>query len=138
MNGLWLLILVSFMSMLAAAGPILASKTILLTDVTSLYLATEPSALGIAIQLPRKAVHRISPVKWKRKYLKAIFRELGPSYQKRAYRMNPKSFWKLHQLLKPYMQCGRLKRMEGSPKKNVRNGAVNGSISSVLRLSAAI
>ena len=68
----------------------------------------------------------------KRRPVYDIFRELGPGYVRRAYRMDAASFWELHQLLLPHL------KKKKSRKKKHRNGAPNGLISLSARLSAAI
>jgi hypothetical protein len=70
-----------------------------------------------------------------RRDVSSIFREQGPYYVRRAYRMTESSFWELHRILQPYMSSIRLK---GGRQKNHRNGGKNGLISSETRLSAAI
>ena len=65
-----------------------------------------------------------------------IFEELGPTYVRRAYRMDENSFWKLHRLLYPFLRYN-VNPSSESTKKN-RNGANNGLISSPTRLSAAL
>jgi len=71
-----------------------------------------------------------------RRPVREIFREMGPYYLKRAYRMDEESFWALHWLL--YKDLGgRVKPKKGSTKRH-RNGAKNGLIPSPTRLSAAL
>jgi hypothetical protein len=64
----------------------------------------------------------------------SIFREHGPYYVRRAYRMTEGSFWELLRLLEPHMgSVG-----EGVKVKAHKNGGKNGLISNEFRLSAAI
>ena len=58
----------------------------------------------------------------RRNYVHDIFDQHGPYYVRRAYRMNAKSFWKLHVMLAPFMK--------GYPKGNrtQKKGARNGII----------
>jgi hypothetical protein len=71
-----------------------------------------------------------------RRDVSSMFRELGPAYARRAYRMDTESFWVLHRMLRPYLK-GRLRPPTSSRKKH-RNGAKNGIIPSTLRLSIAL
>jgi hypothetical protein len=71
-----------------------------------------------------------------RRTMGSIFRERGPYYVRRAYRMTEEAFWELHLLLKPFMVSDR--RKQGSAVKKHRNGSKNGLISSETRLAAAI
>jgi hypothetical protein len=71
-----------------------------------------------------------------RRNVSSIFRELGPMYARRAYRMDNDSFWVLHRKLCPYLK-GRV-RPAASSKKKHRNGATNGIIPSTVRLSIAL
>lgn len=65
-----------------------------------------------------------------------IFRELGPTYTRRAYRMSPDTFYNLHRVLFPYLRYN-INPLQGSTKKN-RNGARNGLVPSTIRLAAAL
>jgi hypothetical protein len=65
-----------------------------------------------------------------------IFRELGPVYSRRAYRMSPETFYDLHLLLVPALRYIRFPA-NGSPQKNM-NGARNGLVPSTIRLAAAL
>jgi hypothetical protein len=80
---------------------------------------------------PRNARER------ERRSVESIFREYGPYYVRRAYRMDEESFWKLHDLLKPLM-VGGTRRRPGSRTKIHRNGGKNGLIATEMRLSAAV
>jgi hypothetical protein len=80
-----------------------------------------------------RARHRV------RRTVESIFREYGPYYVRRAYRMNEQSFWVLHALLKPLMGSNR--RKPGCQLKKVkthRDGGTNGMIATEIRLSAAL
>jgi DDE superfamily endonuclease len=91
----------------------------------SLVASIDPSLLGL--QDKRQGhVHRTR----KRKYVNDIFSELGPHYVRRAYRMEPSSFWKLCRLLRPFLVK--------ATKKKCRNGAKNGLITTPTRISVAI
>jgi hypothetical protein len=92
----------------------------------ALMATIDPQLLGL--EEKRKGhVHR----KRKRKYVNDIFSELGPHYVRRAYRMEPSSFWKLCRLLRPY-----LKNKESKKKGPI--GAKNGLIPSPTKVSVAI
>ncbi|CAB9521960.1 unknown protein [Seminavis robusta] len=69
----------------------------------------------------------------KRKFVNDIFNELGPHYVRRAYRMEPASFWRLVRILQPYMKGGKSKR-----KAAQKSGAKNGLIPLPSRVSAAL
>jgi hypothetical protein len=69
-------------------------------------------------------------VRRKRRRVSSIMYELG-SHVNRFYRMSPKSFWKLHRLLLPYMEGGQ-------NKKRKRGKTPNGPIATTLRLSIAL
>jgi len=72
----------------------------------------------------------------KRRAVRSIFKEMGPYYFQRAYRMDEDNFWWLHRMLYANLG-GRVRPRKGSKKKH-RNGAKNGIISSPARLSAAL
>ena len=57
-----------------------------------------------------------------------IFNELGPYFQKRAYRMDTKSFYRLHRILFPFLRYN-IERPNGAP---------NGLVTSSIRLAAAL
>ena len=80
---------------------------------------------------PRPHRHR------KRRSVMSIFEEMGPNYVRWAYRMEQESFWKLHSLLRPYLEQ-RDQRQEGSNQKKHRDGAKNGLIPTSVRLSCAL
>jgi hypothetical protein len=69
---------------------------------------------------PRKVASRHRDRK--RRYVNDIFNELGPYYVRRAYRMEPASFWNLCRLLKPFVVKA------ACNKKKWKNGAKNGRI----------
>jgi hypothetical protein len=84
--------------------------------------------------------HSSTFIRRERRSISSIFRELGPLYTRRAYRMDGVSFWELHKKLRPYLK-GRVRPASSSsknPKKKHRNGAVNGIIPSPTRLSIAL
>jgi hypothetical protein len=86
--------------------------------------------------VPRTRGPRDRPRNRVRRSMGSIFREHGPYYVRRAYRMTEQSFWELHELLKPYLVSNR--RRPGSAVKKHRNGSKNGLIPSETRLAAAI
>jgi DDE superfamily endonuclease len=86
----------------------------------------------------RREGHRERPRSRVRRSIQSIFREYGPYYIRRAYRMNEASFWQLHRLVKPHMSSIRLKKHDRKRQKTHKNGGKNGLISSEIRLSAAI
>ena len=99
----------------------------------SVLAAALPEELGLdddeGSRKRKQAQHRNRT----RKFVNAIFDELGPCYVKRSYRMDAKEFWTLHRMLKPYFPPpGKI----SATKK--RAGAKNGNITSSVRLSAAL
>jgi hypothetical protein len=70
----------------------------------------------------------------KRRTVMSVFEEIGPIGVKRAYRMSPESFWKLHKMIRPYME-----HRKGNPKKRKRNrSGPNGLIDSSVRLAVTL
>jgi len=72
----------------------------------------------------------------KRRSVDSIFLELGPTYVKRAYRMDEAAFWLLHQMLAPSLK--KICRGPGNPKKKTKINARNGIIPTSTRLSIAL
>ena len=70
-----------------------------------------------------------------RRYINSIFKELGPHYVRRAYRMESPSFWKLLAILDPYLDA-QTKFKSSTIQKG--GGAKNGLISNATRLSTAL
>ncbi|KAG7365286.1 hypothetical protein IV203_038489 [Nitzschia inconspicua] len=68
-------------------------------------------------------------IKRERVPCETIFRRLGGRIFRRCYRMSEPMFWKLHNLLKPYM---------GGDKKRKRGSTPNGDIPTSSRLSMAL
>jgi DDE superfamily endonuclease len=91
----------------------------------ALVVALAPDSLGLQSKKKGHA-HR----KRKRKYVNDIFNELGPYYVRRAYRMEPTSFWKLCTMLRPFFVK--------PSKKKCRNGAKNGLIPLPTKISVAL
>ena len=79
----------------------------------------------------------IKPRKRVRRNVRSIFKEQGPYYVRRAYRMTEKAFWELHFMLKPLIVSTYTPK-PGSYEKTHRNGGRNGLISTETRLSAAL
>lgn len=69
-----------------------------------------------------------------------IFDQLGPVYARRAYRMTPQTFYRLHDLLFPSVHSGPHSSSFPHPAstKKHRNGAKNGLITSSTRLGVAL
>jgi hypothetical protein len=119
---LWLLL-----ALRAVGGhPLLDNRGNLAVFACSLVMAIIPEAVGLQARRTGKP-HR----KRKRKYVNDIFHELGPYYVRRAYRMEAASFWKLCQLLRPFV-------VRVSLKKKFRNGAKNGLIPLPTKVSVAL
>jgi hypothetical protein len=121
----------------AEGGSILKDSAGLLLIVLSILLSALPEEFGYddednAVNTARSSCY---PVNRERKRVQEIFRELGPSYTRRAYRMSAASFWKLHRLLVKYLRKPPALKQN---KKVMVKGAANGIISTPLRLSCAI
>jgi DDE superfamily endonuclease len=101
----------------------------LMSMLVSVVLASFPAEFGEGGPPRRPSV---SPIKRKRRSVKDIFRELGPTYSRRAYRMDEESFFRLHKILQRHLKS------PASPKKKWRNGSPNGLITTCARLSMAI
>jgi len=86
--------------------------------------------LGLEEEEKEKSEKICQHTKRIRKKVNDVFSELGPCYTRRAYRMDSRSFWCLHRMLKPWLQ--------GTRKENGGGGAWNGLIDSEIRLSTAI
>jgi hypothetical protein len=106
--------------------PLIENKVSFLMVACALVINLAPEVLGLQSKSER-TVHRTR----KRKYVNDIFNELGPYYVRRAYRMEPASFWKLCRLLRPFV-------VKVSTKKKWKNGAKNGLIPTPTKISAAI
>ena len=104
------------------------NPAILASLVFAILFVANPEALG----LPRSG-HDSPVIPRTSKMVSDIFRELGPYYRKRAYRMDTNSFWMLHSMLHKYINPNKKKR-----NRKHKYGVVNGTISSQLRLSMAI
>jgi DDE superfamily endonuclease len=100
-------------------------------------LASFPEEFGYDLDIARMISDRVSPppIDRERKTVNNIFKELGPSYTRRAYRMSEDAFWFLHRKLYAYL------RRPTAYKRNhlVKvKGAANGIITTPVRLSCAI
>jgi hypothetical protein len=73
----------------------------------------------------------------KRNHVSAVFEQLGPLYTRRAYRMTEQSFYKLHQILFPFLRYA-LFPVAATSQKVHRNGARNGLVPSTTRLAVAL
>ena len=71
-----------------------------------------------------------------RRTVSSIFKELGPDYTRRAYRMTENDFWFLSSLLHKDIKAKSVPSHESSKKH--RNGAKNGLILGSTRLSCAL
>lgn len=116
-------------------GGSIGSSSGIASLVVTLIMAVLPADFGVGSPpKKRKRGSRDKPIiERTRKYVNDIFKELGPSYVRRAYRMDAEAFWNLHRLLKPHMVKDRAPRV--SPGKK---GAVNGLITTPVRLSCAL
>jgi hypothetical protein len=107
--------------------PLLDKRANFATVACALVIALAPDTLGLQQKKVGHA-HR----KRKRKFVNDIFNELGPYYVRRAYRMEPNSFWRLCQLLRRFVV------KEPSLKKKFKNGAKNGLIPLPTKVSVAL
>ena len=73
----------------------------------------------------------------KRRSVRSIFTELGTYYTRRAYRMPEAKFFELHRIIYKEMKYN-ISPPSNSKKKGNKNGARNGLIPSLTRLSCAI
>ena len=71
-----------------------------------------------------------------RRPVNSLFRELGPHYTQRAYRMQEDDLWHLCNLLRPKIHHDIIPPPSSSKKH--RNGAKNGIIPASSRLSSAL
>jgi DDE superfamily endonuclease len=111
----------------AVGHPLVKNKGNFLIVACALVVAIDPQAIGL---YDRKVsnIHRGR----KRKYVNDIFNELGPYYVRRAYRMEAASFWKLCQLLRPFLT------KVNNKDKPWKNGAKNGLIPLPTKISVAL
>jgi hypothetical protein len=107
-------------------GHPLAQQGNFLLVACALVASLEPELLGLHEK-------RVVSVHWtrNRKYVNDIFNEMGPHYVRRAYQMEPSSFWKLCRLLRPLL-------LKKSNKKKTPNSAKNGIIPTPTKISVAI
>ena len=123
---LFLLLLLPALAHAAVArNDVNAPRARYMAIVCSLIAVTDPLSIGIR-STKKRAKHR----QRKRKYVNDIFNDLGPYYVRRAYRMEPSSFWKLVRLLQPLLKT--------KPTRLQKSGAKNGLIAIPTRVSAAI
>lgn len=80
----------------------------------------------IAPTVPRNRCHNIAE----------LFDQLGPFFTRRAFRMTAESFFRLHELLVPFLGCSTFPSPLST--KSHRNGARNGLIPSTTRLAVAL
>jgi hypothetical protein len=119
---LWLLLTLR----VVGGHPLLDNRSNFTLFACSLVIAIAPETLGLEAKRSGKK-HR----KRKRKYVNDIFNELGPYYVRRAYHMEPASFWKLCQLLRCHIT-------KVSLTKKYRDGVKNGLIPLPTKVSVAI
>jgi hypothetical protein len=82
-------------------------------------------------KIPEEKGTRGLLIKRKRRRISTIFYELGKINSRRAYRMHPPTFWKLHEMLYKFLIVAR----QGKRKRGV---TPNGDISTSIRLSIAL
>jgi len=105
------------------------NKVELVTITLSLLAASIPEELNLSDKkrvMQRRNAHNNRT----RRPINSIFKEQGPCYVRRAYRMHSRSFWTLLGFLRPHMKP--------QPKKNHKRGAKNGFMSQATRLSVAL
>jgi DDE superfamily endonuclease len=124
--GFLLLLWLSVALRAVSGHPLMDKRSNFAVVACALVIALAPGTVGFHSKRKGHA-HR----QRKRKYVNDIFNELGPYYVRRAYRMEPSSFWKLCQLLRPFL-------VKLSIKKKCRNGAKNGLIPMPTKVSVAL
>jgi hypothetical protein len=130
-----LLVDVAFGVGLGPAGLVTQSQLVVITAsilIGSLAGSDDERPVRVINSVPRdKARDRV------RRGVESIFKEHGPYYVRRAYRMTEEAFWELHALLKPFM--GSTRRKAGGKVQRHRNGGKNnGLICTETRLAVAI
>ena len=103
--------------------------------VLAALLLVNPELLGTG-EPPRKKMRVGTTIRRRRRSVPSIMNELGGSYIPRAYRMKRQSFWRLFNMLYPFLRNKRDPLRYS--KKKARNGARNGIIDPPVRLSMAI
>jgi hypothetical protein len=115
-------------------GSTTATMTVLAIVIMMAFLDT--SVLGFSTSHVSRAtasVQKAPTIPRRRRSVVDIHRELGPVYSHRAYRMENKTFWKLHSKLALHLI--------NDPYKNdfiYRNWAPNGRIPAATRISCSI
>jgi len=132
---LWVLLLDFVDSVFVdGASGVTADKGKLLSITLAALFATVPEEFGCHDNGQKKrAPSFVDHIKRARRCVHSIMAELGPSYVRRAYRMEPSSFWKLYQILRPELE-GRSARRRHKQRKGAKNGTIPGST----RLSCAL
>jgi hypothetical protein len=92
-----------------------------------IMVALVASAIAIHCNQPTKKKGNQITIQRKRREAESIFKELGPIYTQRAYRMPEAAFFTLHEMLRPFLQSS-----------NRNRGCRNGVISSTIHLAAAL
>ncbi len=99
----WILILSLLLFPVLALGqdetPLSSNRVVLVYITTALLLVTTPQMFGFG----QREGHHSPHIERKRRPVSSIFRELGPTYVRRAYRMSEHDFWQLHRLIRPYL-----------------------------------
>ena len=75
-----------------------------LITITAAIVLSNKQCHDAAFAPPPIWFTRRKPCKRRRKTVPEAFAELGPYYQRRAYRMDEPAFWNLYKILKPYMR----------------------------------
>jgi DDE superfamily endonuclease len=110
-----------------------------ITMTTAILLSTDPELFNLNIEHGIEVLRRKSSsphIKRTRKNVCEIFQEFGPSYVRRAYRMDEMAFWKLVRTLRPFMK-GK-PRQPSKNKCSQKTGAKNGIIPTPTKVSVAL
>jgi len=104
------------------------NKVEFLTITLSLLAASAPCDLGIS-EPPKLTQRRSAHNNRTRRPINSMFKEQGPIYVRRAYRMHSRSFWTLLSSLCPHLK---------EQPREAKRGAKNGFTSHATRLSVAL
>lgn len=111
-----------------------------ITLSTALLLCATPDIHGLNEQCGWTSTRKTKAkaIKRVRKSMCEIFREHGPVYARRAYRMEEATFWKLCWILGPYMLLKKKRKASKKKKTFQRKGAENGIIPTPTKISVAL
>ena len=114
-------------------GDFASSSQMVVISIILLLMIECPQLFGLTKSGPPKQPPSPHQVQTHRTVM-SIFGEMGPHYIRQAYQMDESDFWKLHMMLRPYME----KQKPRSGKKKHKDGAKNGLIPMSSRLSCTL